>query len=106
MATIKLAGAIKWIKENPRIDFEIKFLKKDGSIRLMKCKTGFDDGTLVKDPMKANRPEPVGLIKVYDIDKKSYRSFNESSLLSIKTSEQQGWLDIEEKRIVSGQQTS
>jgi len=103
---MKRADALKWVKDNPRVEFEIKFKKVDGSIRTMRALSGYDDGTLVKNPLKAHAPTPEGLVKVYDLDKKEYRSFKTDSLLSINIHNEFGWIDIEEARIVSASQTS
>lgn len=93
---MKLAEALEWIKNHPRIDFAVKFLKKDNSIRLMNCKSEFDDGNLVKNPLlpRAVDFKANDLIPVYDTDVKGYRSFSTTRLVSIKIDGQ--WHQIEE----------
>ena len=86
--TITLKDAVDTIesyrgkKENNIIS--VRFMKKDGSIREMHCKVGYDDGTLVKNPQNKGLDfKAKGLIGVYDIDKNEYRSFRIDSLIEI-----------------------
>ncbi len=78
-----LLAALNWIQEHPRTDFTIEFRKADGTVREMKCQTGVDDGTLVKNPMKEGAKSSPDAVKVYDMDAKAYRSFRKDSLLTI-----------------------
>ncbi len=99
MAIIKRAKVIEWIKnpENQGKNFEIRFKKVDGSIRTMRCQTGVNDGTL--NANRSKRAKAEGVIGVYDTDTKAYRSFREDSLLSVNVDDN-GWMDVEEARIV------
>ena len=62
--------------------FTAQFIKKDGSRRLMNCRTNvskYTNGKGLKfDPIARN------LLKVYDLKKKDYRFINLSTLISVK----------------------
>ena len=62
--------------------FTAQFIKKDGSRRLMNCRTNvkkFTNGKgLSFDPIARN------LLPVYDLKKKDYRFINLSTLISVK----------------------
>lgn len=53
--------------------FSVEFTKKDGTPRLMLCRTGVKK-YLVPNPQPMKKSEVVQ--KVYDVHKKAYRSFN------------------------------
>jgi len=53
--------------------FSVEFIKKDGTPRLMLCRTGVKK-YLAPNPRPMRRSEVVQ--KVYDVHKKAYRSFN------------------------------
>ncbi len=92
---MKLADAIKWIRAHKNTPFKIKFLKTDGTEREMACLYGHDDGTLVKNPFSRVK-SPPDIVRVFDTDKKGYRSFREQSLLWIMTDPKTGtWEKIE-----------
>jgi len=95
--TIKLVDAVKWMEKNKGIEFWVKFLKADKSIRTMHAMTGFNDGTLSLNISDAKKSEDV--VKVFDIDKKEYRSFRKGALLSFRTLGGQ-WQDIQEHTVV------
>lgn len=60
--------------------FTVEFLKKDGTIRRMNCRTG------VKKHLTGNgtpRPQKPGLVTVYDVQAKGYRSFYIGKLISL-----------------------
>lgn len=61
--------------------FNAEFIKKDGSRRIMNCRTGvkkYSNGKgLNFDPMKKN------LLPVFDLQKKEYRFINLSTLISV-----------------------
>ena len=62
--------------------FTAQFIKKDGSRRLMNCRTNVKKFTNGKglnfDPIARN------LLPVYDLKKKDYRFINLSTLISVK----------------------
>lgn len=97
---MKRADAVKWIADNKGKDFAVRFIKKDGSIRLMNCQTGVQDtDILLPEPIRPGLDfKKLGLIGVYDMDLKQYRCFDPKRLLSIKIDGI--WNEIEEARIV------
>ena len=57
--------------------FTVEFIKKDGSIRKMNCRTGVkkhlsNNGKTIK----ITRPIDNGILRVYDLKKNAYRSIN------------------------------
>ena len=64
--------------------FSVTFVKKDGSIRFMLCRTGVKKyrKTLTESVKTAINPN---LITVFDMQKKEYRSFHQDSVLALKT---------------------
>lgn len=78
---IRTFSAIREAASDGRI-FSLVFIKRDGTLRTMKCRTG----------VKAYRKSlftPVkelvnhDYITVFDMDKKEYRSFYQSSVLAV-----------------------
>jgi hypothetical protein len=74
----------KMIKTAGNRFFTVEFLKKDGTIRRMNCRTG------VKKHLANNgkgtsklRPVTPGLVTVYDVQSKGYRSFYINRLISL-----------------------
>jgi hypothetical protein len=75
----------KRIKSAGNKFFTVEFIKKDGSLRRMNCRMG------VKKYLKGTgkpRPETPGLVIVYDIQAKDYRSFRINKLVSLTIDEQ------------------
>jgi hypothetical protein len=57
--------------------FTVEFIKKDGTLRKMNCRTGVkkylsNNGKTIK----ITRPIDNGILRVYDIKKEAYRSIN------------------------------
>ena len=71
------------VRENPYV--KIKFQKKDGTNRIMKCTLNFDKIPANKKPLSVNLPKILRLLQqskiihVYDLEKNDWRSvpFNE-----------------------------
>lgn len=61
--------------------FVVTFVKKDGSIRKMVCRFGVTKG--VKGTGHALK-EDSNIVRVYDIQKKEFRSINLETLLTFK----------------------
>lgn len=64
--------------------FTVEFIKKDGSTRLMNCRTGVkkylsDNGKKIK----LTPPSENGILRVYDIHAKGYRSINIDTIKKI-----------------------
>lgn len=61
--------------------FTAEFIKKDGTVRIMNCRTG------VKKHLRGGRlafnPKDYGLLPVFDLKKKGYRFVNLNTLRSI-----------------------
>lgn len=79
---INIKQAYELIKKQNNLIFEVKFEKKDGSIRDMNArlnvKKHLKGGTLTYDP--ASR----GYIIAFDMQKKQYRTINTNTLISLK----------------------
>lgn len=61
--------------------FTVEFVKKDGSVRRMNCRTG------VKRYSNGGRPTTAHIAKyvtVYDVVKRGYRTINADRILSLK----------------------
>lgn len=73
-------GLIKILGESGRI-FTAEFTKKDGTVRVMNCRTG------VKKHLKGGRlafnPADYKLLPVYDLKKEGYRFINLKTLRKI-----------------------
>ena len=67
--------------------FTVEFIKKDNTLRRMNCRTGVKK-YLVKNGRKVKTVSPYenGILKVYDLGAKSYRSINIDTIKSIKFS--------------------
>jgi len=66
---------------DPDVEFvQVKFTKKDGSERLMKCTLNFDKIPRTDQPKSVNLPRILkllkdnGIIHVYDLEKQGWRS--------------------------------
>jgi hypothetical protein len=70
---------IHWLKGNV---LSIKFTKQDGSIRVMKCTL---QNHIIPEKTEEVKPRKINLeqIRVYDLEKKSWRSFKIGNILSI-----------------------
>lgn len=93
--TIERNEAVTWIKENREKEFVVRFMKRNGDIRQMKCVYGIEKN-LVNNP---NNPgldhESKGLICVYDLEKEAYRSFHVGELREIKQDpNSEKWLKV------------
>ncbi len=67
--------------------FTVEFIKKDNTLRKMNCRTGVKK-YLIKNGRKIKTVSPLenGILKVYDLGAKSYRSINIDTIKSIKYS--------------------
>jgi len=72
----------KIISYNSGRIFSVKFTKKDGSERKMVCRKGVKKG-LTGSGAKYN-PVERGLLAVYDVQKRAYRSLNFDTLQEFK----------------------
>ncbi len=102
MALIKLADAIKYLKDpdnrNKKID--IKYKKKDGSIRPAEAIFGHNNGALVHNPLNPGvNFAKHGLISYYEPKIEKYRCFSEKALLGLMIDGK--WHDIEEAHIMT-----
>tara|TARA_B100001057_G_scaffold499346_1_gene609629 strand:- start:13438 stop:13740 length:303 start_codon:yes stop_codon:yes gene_type:complete len=67
--------------------FTVEFIKKDNTLRKMNCRTGVKK-YLVENGRKIKTASPFenGILKVYDLGAKGYRSINIDTIKSIKYS--------------------
>jgi len=69
-----------WEKLYATSEAKVKFTKKDGTIRIMKCTLDFKRIPKSKRPKTVNMPKILklmqksGIIHVYDLEKKDWRS--------------------------------
>ena len=69
-----------WEKLYSTKEAKVKFIKKDGTIRIMKCTLDFSKIPKTQHPKKVNMPrilkilQSSGIIHVYDLEKKDWRS--------------------------------
>jgi len=69
-----------WERLNVDKEATVKFVKKDGTIRIMKCTLDFTKIPKKDHPKKVNIPQILKLMKnsgimhVYDLEKKAWRS--------------------------------
>lgn len=101
---MKRSEIIRWMINNQNYGkpFSVVFTKTDGTRRTMQCVTGYNDGTLSlegqreleSEMLEAREASPV--VKVYDTEKKAYRSFRKDSILGIKLPGMSSW-DLVEK---------
>jgi len=60
--------------------FTVEFTKKDGSNRIMNCRTGVTSHLVPADQKKRERPEmPANLVTVFDAKAGNYRQFNKET---------------------------
>lgn len=62
----------------------ISFTKKDGTNRVMKCTRNLEVIPSDKHPSGNNETENKRNIKVFDLDKQEWRSFNQTSIKRIE----------------------
>ena len=62
--------------------FSVDFIKKDGSIRTMICRTGVKKG--LKGGELAFDPNEYGLAVVYEMDVEGYRMINLNTIMRLK----------------------
>ena len=60
--------------------FSITFYKKDGTKRTMNGRLG-----VTKYVKGTGKPKPNSIVTVYEVNKRQYRSFDISRLISVKT---------------------
>lgn len=69
----------------------VTFLKKDGTERTMRCTTNVKDflpsPNVVPDAPKTPRKVNPNQVRVWDLDKEAWRSFNYESVTSVDVSE-------------------
>ena len=69
-----------WEKLYAAEEATVKFVKKDGTIRMMRCTLNFTKIPKSKHPQTVNMPKILklmqksGIIHVFDLDKKDWRS--------------------------------
>jgi len=69
-----------WHKVSSEDEVNIKFRKKDGTTRFMKCTLNFQKIPQIDHPKKVNIPailklmQNSGILHVYDLEKKGWRS--------------------------------
>ena len=63
--------------------FSVTFVKKDGSIRFMTCRTGVKKYRKTLHEIIKTGCD-TSLITVFDMQKKEYRSFHQESVLALK----------------------
>lgn len=61
--------------------FTVTFVRKDGRIRTMNCRTGVRK--FLKNPLRV-RPAPEGVITVFDVKAMEYRSIPKDRVLAIR----------------------
>lgn len=72
----------EYLKEELAVkELEIKFFKKDGSLRIMKCTRDFDKIDEEHHP-KNTMKENEDTIRVFDLEKNAWRSFRLDSVIS------------------------
>lgn len=99
---MKLQDALDWIKQKnqdkEQVDFSIKFIKKDNTIRVMNCRTAVTD-ILVNNPTRPGTDfAKHGLVSVYEVESNQYKSFSKDKLLYIKIADV--WTPIDENQLV------
>ena len=62
--------------------FSAIFLKKDGTVRHMKCRLNVSKG--VNGKGMSYNPIEKGLLPVYDMDKNAFRMINMKTIMSLK----------------------
>ena len=80
---------IRGIKTTKGRIFRAVFIKKDGTERTMVARTGVRKG--VNGAGMSYNPESMGLIPVYDMQKKAWRMVNSRTMKSLKC----GSIDID-----------
>ncbi len=69
-----------WHRVNTEDQVKIKFTKKDGTTRFMTCTLNFEKIPVIDQPKNVNIPNILklmqrsGIIHVYDLEKKGWRS--------------------------------
>ena len=64
--------------------FTVEFTKKDGSNRVMNCRTGVTAHLVPADQKKRERPVmPTNLVTVFDVKSNEYRMFNKNTTKKI-----------------------
>lgn len=84
MKTLKRTEILEKINLLNGLFFTVEFIKKDGSTRLMNCRTGVkkylsDNGKKIK----LTSPIDNGILRVYDLQAKGYRSINIDTIKKI-----------------------
>lgn len=74
---------IKAVKDTNSTMFTVLFVKANGELRKMYCKTGVKR-FLSKNPNKAKKKSFGENITVWDCEKKQYRSFKPSSVIEFR----------------------
>lgn len=74
-----------WLTEVLHIvPVEVKFTKKDGTERVMKCTLQESDIPEESKPKGSNRVKSDDSLRVFDVEKNEWRSFRWDSIKSIK----------------------
>jgi len=79
MTTIK--QTLEQIQTAENTIFYVEFIKKDGSLRKMKCRLNVKKG--VKGTGMAYNPIEKGLLPVWDMQKKGFRMINLSTVTEL-----------------------
>lgn len=69
-------------KENKGKIFSVRFVKKDGTVRFMKCRTGVT--SKLKGGELKYDPNAKGLKVVFDLTCKAYRMIKENSVYELR----------------------
>jgi hypothetical protein len=67
--------------------FSVEFIKKDGSLRRMKCRLNVKKG--VKGVGMSYNPIDKGLLPVFDMDKLAFRMININTITRLKIRKEQ-----------------
>lgn len=80
MSNINSEVAREFFKTNYGKEIKVEFIKKDGSLRIMKCKQGV--------PSKTGKPSTTShiakYVTVFDIEKNEFRNINLETVTSIE----------------------
>lgn len=64
--------------------FTVEFIKKDGTLRKLNCRTGVKSHLVPADQKKRERPAmPSNLVTVFDMQAQEYRQFNVNTTTKI-----------------------
>lgn len=82
--TITRASAVEVINRTRGKFFTVKFMKKDGSVRVMNARVGIKKG--VNGKGLSYNPAPRGLKPIYDVKEMGWRMINLDTIFELKCS--------------------